>query len=69
MPLSKIMSEAGVFSASEVALIARVFDALHLQNSTALDREEHASRIIADYQSGITDEAELVRRAKDRSGR
>ncbi|BCH17097.1 MULTISPECIES: hypothetical protein [unclassified Mesorhizobium] len=60
MPIYQKAKEAGVFSSSEVTLLGRVFDRLKVEGQSSLDREELASRIIANYEAGITDEEELV---------
>ncbi len=52
--------EFGIFSASEVATLGRVFDRLKREGASEHLREALASRILANYTAGITDEDELV---------
>lgn len=60
MPIYQKAKEAGIFSASEVALLGRVFDKLKDEHQSEGRREALASRVIANYQAGIKDEAELL---------
>ncbi|MGX9120810.1 hypothetical protein ACWTU6_29855 [Mesorhizobium sp. BHbsci] len=66
---SKSANEAGVFSSSEVALLGRVFERLTIEGQSPQRREVIASRIIANYQAGITDEEELFSASKLPLGR
>ncbi|MBZ9768284.1 hypothetical protein LB526_16135 [Mesorhizobium sp. CA6] len=54
MPLRR-----NVFTPTELALLGRVFSRQKDLPETADQREQTASRIIAYYQAGIVDEAEL----------
>ncbi|RWC19165.1 MAG: hypothetical protein EOS51_15575 [Mesorhizobium sp.] len=69
MPIRQKAREAGVFSSSEVALLGRVFDRLKAEGQSTQHREAIASRIIANYEAGITDEEELVSASKLPLGR
>ncbi|QIA23779.1 hypothetical protein [Mesorhizobium sp. AA22] len=69
MPIHRKAKEAGVFSSSEVALLGRVFERLTIEGQSPQRREAIASRIIANYQAGITDEEELFSASKLPLGR
>ncbi|UCI10204.1 hypothetical protein FJ974_14990 [Mesorhizobium sp. B1-1-8] len=69
MPIRRRASEVGIFDASELALLGRVFDRLLLDNKSAGERDAIASRIIANYMAGIKDEAELLSLSKQPLGR
>ncbi|RWE80844.1 hypothetical protein [Mesorhizobium sp.] len=69
MPIRQKAREAGVFSSSEVALLGRVFDRLQVEGQSPQRREALASRILANYEAGITDEEELVTASKLPLGR
>ncbi|SDA97676.1 hypothetical protein [Mesorhizobium qingshengii] len=69
MPIRRKATEAGIFDASELALLARVFEQLRLDNQTTEARDAIASRIIANYMAGIKDEAELLSLSKQPFGR
>jgi hypothetical protein len=60
MPVRRKATEAGIFSASELALLMRVFEQTRMPAETEAEREARASRIIANYMAGIRDEAELA---------
>ncbi|TIN38844.1 MAG: hypothetical protein E5Y10_25010 [Mesorhizobium sp.] len=60
MPVYRKAKEAGVFNPSDVALLGRVFDRLKIEGQSEQRREALASRIIANYLAGVTDEDELV---------
>ncbi|MDG4880021.1 hypothetical protein P9236_01500 [Mesorhizobium sp. WSM4884] len=64
MPLGR-----DAFTPTEVALLCRVFDRGRSINETDADREKRASRIIAYYQTGITDETELAALSRQPLGR
>jgi hypothetical protein len=61
--------QVGVFSPSEVALLGRVFERTAVDSETDEAREDRASRIIANYKAGITDEDKLVEASKLTLGR
>ncbi|MGX5831336.1 hypothetical protein [Mesorhizobium sp. 43Arga] len=68
MPIRHKAREAGNFEPSEVELLGRVFD--RLKDDLPHDaREALASRIIANYMAGVTDEAELLALSKQPLGR
>ncbi|RWO52373.1 MAG: hypothetical protein E5Y10_29320 [Mesorhizobium sp.] len=69
MPIYRKAKESGVFSASEVATLGRVFDRLKREGDSEHLREVLASRILANYTAGITDEDELVSASKLPLGR
>lgn len=69
MSIQRKAAEAGIFDASELALLGRVFDNLKLGNPSPDEREFIASRIIANYMAGVVDEAELVLLSKQPLGR
>ncbi|RWO83192.1 MAG: hypothetical protein EOS18_06265 [Mesorhizobium sp.] len=69
MPIYRKANELGVFSASEVATLGRVFDRLKREGDSEQLREALASRILANYTAGITDEDELVLASKPPLGR
>lgn len=69
MPIHRKATEAGVFSSFEVALLGRVFDRLKVDAQSEQRREALASRIIANYSAGITDEEELASASKLPLGR
>jgi hypothetical protein len=69
MPIHRKATEAGVFSSSEVALLGRVYDRLKVDTQSEQRREALASRIIANYSAGITDEEELASASKLPLGR
>lgn len=67
MPIRRKATEAGIFDPSELALLGRVFEQLKVNDHHA--REALASRIIANYMAGVTDEAELVSLSRQPLGR
>ena len=69
MPIRRKAADAGIFDESELALLGRVFEQLKLDNQPPDAREAIASRIIANYMAGITDEDELVSLSKQPLGR
>jgi len=60
MPIHQIAENAGIFDPAKLALLARVYDRLRYDEQTADQRQVLASRIIANFMAGITDENELV---------
>ncbi|MER8373929.1 hypothetical protein [Mesorhizobium sp. M1406] len=62
-------NEAGVFGPTELALLGRVFEQLKLDGQSPDARDALASRIIANYMSGLIDEAELISLSKQPLGR
>ncbi|WP_457155150.1 hypothetical protein [Mesorhizobium sp. P5_C1] len=69
MPIRRKATDAGIFDESELALLGRVFEQLKLDNQSPDAREAIASRIIANFMAGITDEDELVSLSKQPLGR
>ncbi|MCV3210032.1 hypothetical protein OHD62_19510 [Mesorhizobium sp. YC-39] len=69
MPIRRKAEEAGVFNPSEVALLGRVFDRLKFEGQSEHQREALASRIIANFEAGISDEDELASASKLPLGR
>ncbi|TGQ16510.1 MULTISPECIES: hypothetical protein [unclassified Mesorhizobium] len=69
MPIYQRAEESGIFSSSEVALLGRVFDKLKDEHQSPERREALASRLLANYLAGITDEAELLSVSKLPLGR
>ncbi|PLP58999.1 hypothetical protein CYK37_10845 [Mesorhizobium loti] len=69
MPMAQLLEAAGVFQPEEMALLTRVFVATCRKLENNCDREQRASRIIANYQLGIRDEAELIELSRQPLGR
>ncbi|TPI78998.1 hypothetical protein FJ438_31105 [Mesorhizobium sp. B2-8-7] len=57
------------FTPSELALLSRVFARSKIKNETATEKERRASRILAYYQAGVTDEDELELLSRQPLGR
>lgn len=57
------------FTPEETAMLGRVFDRGSVEGETAEQKEARASRIIANYMAGITDEAELIELSRRPLGR
>ncbi|TIT69147.1 MAG: hypothetical protein E5W90_02080 [Mesorhizobium sp.] len=68
MPIRHKAQEAGHFDPSEVELLGRVFDQLKADLLPGA-RDALASRIIANYMAGVSDEAELVALSRQPLGR
>jgi hypothetical protein len=69
MPIRRKAAEAGVFQPSELDLLGRVFEQLEAKGQTPEERDTIASRIMANYMAGVTDEAELVSLSRQPLGR
>lgn len=69
MPLRQMMDIAGILQPEEIDLLTRVFEATCPKLENLSDREQRASRIIANYQIGIKDEAELIELSRRPLGR
>jgi hypothetical protein len=69
MPVSRKAAELGAFSPEEVALFWRVYDATKMPGESEVQAEHRASRIIATYSAGITDENELTEFSRKPLGR
>ncbi|RUV39771.1 MULTISPECIES: hypothetical protein [unclassified Mesorhizobium] len=59
----------GTFAPAEVELLIRVFESGSVMNETEDQREHTASRIIAAYMAGISDEQELLELSRRPLGR
>ena len=57
------------FTPKETAMLARVYENGAVEGETDGQKEARASRIIADYMAGITDEAELIELSRRPLGR
>lgn len=69
MPIRRKAVDAGISDSAELALLGRVFAQMKTANQSADSQSRLASRIIANYMAGVTDESELVslsRRPLDR---
>ncbi|MCV3209391.1 hypothetical protein OHD62_23035 [Mesorhizobium sp. YC-39] len=60
MSINRKIKEARIFTPSEVGLFGRVFERAKRKGDSEAHREALASRIVANYMAGITDEAELL---------
>ncbi|RVD52546.1 MAG: hypothetical protein EOS30_09765 [Mesorhizobium sp.] len=60
MPIRRKATEAGILGPAELALLGRVFEQIKANRHSQEAPEVLASRIIANYMAGVTDEAELV---------
>lgn len=69
MPARTKAIEAGIFEEAELELLSRVMEKSSKPGETAEEREHRASRIISYYQTGITDEDELVTLVRQPLGR
>jgi hypothetical protein len=69
VPIRRKATDAGIFDAAELALLGRVFDKLKLEHPSPDSLDMIASRIIANYMAGVTDEAELVSLSRRPLGR
>ncbi|TIU32807.1 MAG: hypothetical protein E5W38_11430 [Mesorhizobium sp.] len=57
------------FTPDETAMFGRVFESGRVTGETEEQKQARASRIIANYMAGITDEAELVELSRKPLGR
>ena len=69
MPTNRKVREARIFTPSEVGLFGRVFERAKRKGDSEAHREALASRIVANYMAGITDEAELLALSRQPLGR
>ncbi|RWN54259.1 hypothetical protein [Mesorhizobium sp.] len=69
MAVRRKAEEAGIFDPSELDLLARAFEQLKLEGQSTGQREALASRIIANYMAGVTDETELISLSRQPLGR
>jgi hypothetical protein len=68
MSIRRKAVDAGVFQRSERELLGRVFEELKIDGQSD-EREAIASRVIANYMAGVTDETELVSLSRQPLGR
>ncbi|TPJ32735.1 hypothetical protein [Mesorhizobium sp. B2-6-5] len=68
MPIRRKATEAGILEPEELALLGRVFEQIK-GNGQSPGQDAIASRVIANYMAGVTDEAELVSLSKQPLGR
>jgi hypothetical protein len=57
------------FTPDETAMLGRVYENGNIEGETPEQKEARASRIIANYMAGITDEAELIELSRRPLGR
>jgi hypothetical protein len=57
------------FTPEETAMLGRVFESGRVAGETEEQKEARASRIIANYMAGITDESELIELSRKPLGR
>lgn len=70
MPIRRKAVNAGVFNRAQLELLGRVFDQLKVVDDRSPEAQGRlASRIIANYMAGVTDEAELMLLSKQPLGR
>ena len=69
MPARTKAIEAGIFEEAELDLLSRVLEKSATAGETREEREQRASRIIGYFQTGITEEDELVTLARRPLGR
>jgi hypothetical protein len=69
VPIRRKATDAGIFLPSDLILLGRVFEQLKLDNQSPDAREALASRIIANFMAGVTNEAELVAVSRQPLGR
>lgn len=69
MPIRSKAVAAGIIGPTDLDLLGRVFHETAVPGESDHDRETRASRIIAYFTAGVTDEAELRTLAKQPLGR
>lgn len=69
MPLRRKAQDAGIIRPDELELLGRAFDQTQVPGESEKEREARASRILAYFLAGITDEEELRTLAKQPLGR
>lgn len=67
--MSIVSMARNTFTPDETAMLGRVFDSGAVAGETEEQKEARASRIIANYMAGITDEAELIELSRKPLGR
>ncbi|KAA3447152.1 hypothetical protein C7I87_28285 [Mesorhizobium sp. SARCC-RB16n] len=69
MPIRRKATEAGILEPEELALLGRVFEQVTVNRQSPEALDALASRVIANYMAGVTDEAELVLLSRQPLGR
>ncbi|MBZ9670917.1 hypothetical protein [Mesorhizobium sp. ES1-3] len=69
MPIRRKATEAGILEPEELALLGRVFEQVTVNRQSPEALNALASRVIANYMAGVTDEAELVLLSRQPLGR
>jgi len=69
MPIRRKAVDAGILDPAELALLGRVFAQMKTADQSADSQSRLASRIIANFMAGVTDEAELISLSKQPLGR
>jgi len=64
-----VSTARSTFTPEETAKLGRVYESGATEGETAEQKEARASRIIANYMAGITDEAELIELSRKPLGR
>ncbi|RUW45534.1 MULTISPECIES: hypothetical protein [unclassified Mesorhizobium] len=69
MPIRRKATEAGILEPEELVLLGRVFEQIKVNSQSKESLDALASRVIANYVAGVTDEAELVSLSRQPLGR
>lgn len=69
MQIDRGIEQAGIFDSTEIRLLRRVFEQAKGEADSEARLEALASRVIANYMAGITDEAELLALSRQPLGR
>jgi hypothetical protein len=70
MPIKRALDTTGGFlTSAELALLQHVFVKTSVAGESEAKREARASRILANFQAGITNEAELISLSRQQLGR
>lgn len=69
MLIDRGIEQAGIFDSTEIRLLRRVFEQAKGEADSESRLEALASRVIANYMAGITDEAELLALSRQPLGR
>jgi hypothetical protein len=69
MMIHRKATEAGIFKPAQIGLLGRVFDRTKVAGESPAEQEARASRIIANYMAGISDEDELIALSRQALGR
>jgi len=65
MPIRAVALHSGIYQPSDLDVLQRAFDRIVVPEHTPVQRESIATRLIAVFSSGVTDEAELVARFRN----